>query len=71
MPAILSRFPVQTALAALFVYALTLSHGVTLASLPLTAQVAGWDSQPMNSQPLFLLLTLPLRLLPAGWAARD
>ncbi len=69
MPAILSRFPVQTALAALFVYALTLSHGVTLASLPLTAQVAGWDSQPMNSQPLFLLLTLPLRLLPAGWAA--
>jgi hypothetical protein len=32
MVSILRRFPVQVTLAALFVYALTLSHGVTLAS---------------------------------------
>jgi tetratricopeptide (TPR) repeat protein len=69
MVSILRRFPVQVTLAALFVYALTLSHGVTLTSLPLTAKVAGWDWQPMNSQPLLFLLTLPLRLLPAGWVA--
>jgi tetratricopeptide (TPR) repeat protein len=69
MLTILRRFPVQAALAALSVYVLTLNHDVTLASLPLTAQVAGWDSQPMNGQPLFWLLTLPLRLLPAGWMA--
>jgi tetratricopeptide (TPR) repeat protein len=69
MVSILRRFPVQVTLAALFVYTLTLSHGVTLASLTLTAKVAGWDWQPMNSQPLFWLLTLPLRLLPAGWVA--
>jgi tetratricopeptide (TPR) repeat protein len=69
MPGILRRFPVQVILAALLVYVLTLSHGVTLASLPLTAKVAGWDWQPMTGQPLFWLLTLPLRLLPAGWVA--
>ena len=56
-------------LAALLLYGLTLSHGVTLASLPLAAKVAGWDWQPMSVQPLFWLLTLPLRALPAGWVA--
>ena len=69
MVALLRRFPTQVTLAALFVYALTLSHGVTLASLLLTAKLAGWDWQPMNGQPLLWLLTLPLRLLPAGWVA--
>ena len=57
------------ALAALLLYVLTLSHGVTLASLPLAAKVAGWDWQPMLGQPLLWLLTLPLRALPAGWVA--
>jgi len=66
---LLRRFPVQVALAALFVYTLTLSQGITLASLPLTAKVAGWDWQPLNTQPLLWLLTLPLRFLPAGWVA--
>ncbi|MGA2280315.1 MAG: DUF2723 domain-containing protein [Verrucomicrobiota bacterium] len=61
------RLPRYVALAALLVYALTLSRSVTLSSLPLTAQVAGWDWQPMVSQPLLWLLTLPLRCLPAGW----
>ena len=67
--AYLKRFPVQAALAALLVYVFTLSHGATLASLPLTAKVAGWDWQPMDAQPLFWLLTLPLRALPAAWVA--
>ena len=63
----LKRFPVQVALAALAVYGMTLAHGVTLPSLMLTAQVADWGDQSMTSQPLFWLLTLPFRLLPAGW----
>ena len=61
------KFPVQVALAALVVYGLTFSHGVTANSLALTAKVAGWDRVPMVGQPVFWLLTLPLRLLPAGW----
>ena len=59
----------QVALAALFVYTFTLSRGVTLASLPLTAKLAGWDWQPMNAQPLLWLLTLPLRALPPAWVS--
>lgn len=53
-------------MAALLVYSLTLSWGVTLNSLPFTMKVAGWDWQPMTSRPLAWLLTLPLRLLPEG-----
>ena len=64
---ILNRFPVQAALVALLVYLATLSGGVTIYSVPLTAKVAGWDYQPMTSHPLFWLLTLPVRWLPAGW----
>jgi tetratricopeptide (TPR) repeat protein len=61
------RFPRHVALAALLVYGLTLSRGITLRNLLLSAQVAGWDWQPMAGQPLLWLLTLPLRCLPAGW----
>ena len=67
--AIFRRFPGQVVLAALVIYALTFSHGVTLASLALTSKVAGWDWQPTSNQPLLWLLTLPLRLLPVGWVA--
>ena len=56
----------MVALGALLLYGLTLSHGVTINSLPLTAKVAGWDWAPMASQPLLWLLTLPLRSLSAG-----
>ena len=66
---IFRRFPFQVALGALVLYGLTLSHGVTLNSLALTAKVAGWDWRPMSSHPLLWLLTLPLRLLPAAWVA--
>ncbi len=60
----LSRY---VALGALLVYGLTLSRSVTLQSLPLTAQLTGWDWLPMAGQPLLWLVTLPLRLLPAAW----
>ena len=63
------RFPLQVALGALVLYGLTLSHGVTLNSLPLNAKIAGWDWRPMASHPLVWLLTLPLRLLPAAGLA--
>ena len=61
------RLPRYVALIAALVYALTLSWGTTLTSLPLAANVAGRDWQPTLDQPLAWLLTLPLRVLPAGW----
>ncbi len=63
------RFPVQVALGALVLYGLTVSHGVTLSSLALTAKVAGWDWRPLSGHPVLWLLTLPVRLLPAAWVA--
>jgi tetratricopeptide (TPR) repeat protein len=62
------RLPLLAALGAFVVYTITLSHGVTMNSLSLTAKVAGWDWTPLLGQPLLWLLTLPLRLLPAAWA---
>jgi len=61
------RFPRLVACVAFFAYALTVSRGVTLGSLPLASKVAGWDWLPMSNQPLTWLLTLPLHLLPGGW----
>jgi tetratricopeptide (TPR) repeat protein len=61
------RFPRLVAGAAFLAYALTVSRGVTLSSLPLASKVAGWDWLPMSNQPLTWLLTLPLHLLPGGW----
>jgi tetratricopeptide (TPR) repeat protein/type III secretory pathway component EscS len=63
----LKRFPVMVALAAWLIYLATLAHGVTLSSLSLTANQAGWNYLPVSGQPLFWLFTLPLRLLPACW----
>ena len=60
------RFPLLIALGALALYAIALNCGVTMNSLPLTAQLAGWDATPLVGQPLLWLLTLPLRILPAG-----
>lgn len=54
-------------LIALLVYTVTLSGDVTMQSLPLTAKVAGWDWQPLASHPVLWVLTLPCKLLPAGW----
>ena len=47
MANMLRRFPIQVALGALLVYALTLSHGVTVNSLSLTSKIAGWDWLPL------------------------
>lgn len=46
------------------IYLLTLTHGVSLSNLGPTAQLCGWNYQPMSGHPLWWLLTLPLRLLP-------
>ncbi len=58
----------------LLLYGLTLNHWVSLRSLPLMAQMTGWDWHPYplkwrpeTMAPLFLVLTAPVRLLPAGW----
>jgi len=62
----LRSLPLQVGLIALLFYSITLSHGVTFESLPLTAKIAGWDWLPMTRQPLLWLCTLPLRLLVAA-----
>jgi tetratricopeptide (TPR) repeat protein len=63
------RLPLLIALGAFAFYDIAVSHGVTTNSLALTSKVAGWNWTPMVGQPLLWLLTLPLRLLPAGWVA--
>ncbi len=66
--------PWFVAAGALLVYLVTLNHWVSLKSLPVMAQVTGWDWQPYSVKwrqefmaPLFVVLTSPIRLLPAGW----
>jgi len=66
--------PWLVGLAGLALYGVTLNHWVTLGSLPLVSQLTGWDWhpgalvwRPSIQAPLFLALTYPLRLLPAGW----
>ena len=67
MPATRHRLPGAVALVAALIYGLTLCWGTTGNSLALTANVAGWDWQPMLNQPVTWLVTLPLRVLPAAW----
>ena len=70
-------WPWLIGLAALALYGLTLNHWVTFASLPYVSQITGWDWHPgplpwrpkLQYQPLFLILTFPLRWLPSGWRA--
>ena len=52
--------------AALLTYLVTLNHWMTLNSLALVIRVSGWNWQPMLSQPLLCLVTLPFRWLPAS-----
>jgi tetratricopeptide (TPR) repeat protein len=52
---------------ALVVYLLTLNHWVNLSNLNLAVRISGWDWQPVLSQPLLYLVTLPFRLLPVSW----
>ena len=61
------HFPLGVAAGTLVFYLLFVRPGVTFEGLPLTAQFAGWNEQPLTGQPLLWLLTLPLHLLPAAW----
>jgi tetratricopeptide (TPR) repeat protein len=66
--------PWLVVIGAFLLYALTLNHWVSLKALPLMAQVTGWDWHPVwlkwrpaAMAPLFLVVTAPIRLLPAAW----
>ena len=66
--------PWLVAAAALVLFGVTLNHWVTLGSLPLVAQITGWDWHPLPLRwrpepmmPLYYVVTLPVRLLPAAW----
>jgi tetratricopeptide (TPR) repeat protein len=50
--------------ASLLLYLLTLNHWVSLSSLLPVARTSGWIWQPSFSEPLYWLVTSPLRLLP-------
>ena len=59
---------------ALILYLVTLNHWVTLSSLPVVAQITGWDWHPGTmiwraspSFPLLQVLTLPVRWFPFAW----
>ena len=62
-----SFLPWAVAAGMLLVYLATLSHWVTLSSLPLLGQVAGWDWPKNNLGPLHFLVTYPFRWLPVNW----
>jgi tetratricopeptide (TPR) repeat protein len=62
-----SFLPWTVAAGMLLVYLVTLSHWVTLSSLPLLGQVAGWDWPKNNLGPLHFLVTYPFRWLPVSW----
>ncbi len=62
-----SALPWILGAAALLVYLLSLNHWVSFISLLPVADVSGWASQPDLNRPLYWLVTLPLRLLPAKW----
>jgi tetratricopeptide (TPR) repeat protein len=67
--------PWLVALAALALYGCTLNPWVNFRSLPLASQIMGWDWHPgplswrinPEYQPLYLVLTCPLRWMPLDW----
>ena len=62
-----SVLPWTVAVAALGLYLATLAGWVTLPALNLTAHILGWDWwNPKIGRPLYHLLTLPVKVLPAG-----
>ncbi len=60
-----ARLPGLVAAGALLIYLITLNHWLSLSSLQQVAMVSGWTWQPPVHGPLFWLVTLPFRLLPA------
>ncbi|HEU0037947.1 MAG TPA: hypothetical protein VFR76_01610, partial [Verrucomicrobiae bacterium] len=62
-----SALPWIVAVVALVVYLLTLNHWVSLLNLSQVASTAGWKRQSEFFTPVYYLVTLPLRWLPAKW----
>jgi tetratricopeptide (TPR) repeat protein len=60
------RLPWLVAAVALVVYAVTLNHSATFAGVSALAKAAGWDWRSNVVAPLHVLLTFPVRWLPAG-----
>jgi tetratricopeptide (TPR) repeat protein len=56
--------PWLVAAAAALIYLLTLNHWLSFSSLLLVAKTSGWIWQPSLTEPLFWVLTYPLRWLP-------
>ena len=66
-PFTMSLLPWFIGAAMLALYLTTLASWITLPALNLTAQVAGWEWwNPKIGRPLYHLLTLPVKALPAG-----
>ncbi len=61
-----SLVPWLTGAGALLVYLVTLSRWVTSGSLLHVAEVSGWAWQPQLFSPVYWVVTLPLRWLPAA-----
>jgi tetratricopeptide (TPR) repeat protein len=59
--------PWVVAAASLALYLLTVSHWVTLNSFLPFSRVAGLQWHPVLASPVYHVLTLPLKLLPAAW----
>ena len=62
-----TKLPWLLALVGLVLFLATLNHWVTLASLGMVAKSTGWDWwTPTLQSPVLLILTYPIRWLPAG-----
>lgn len=61
------RLPWITGLSALVLYFLTLNHWISFFNMPQVAKLSGysWQSEVLN--PVYVLVSSPLRLLPVGW----
>jgi tetratricopeptide (TPR) repeat protein len=59
--------PCLVAIVAFILYALTLNHWVRLDSLPVVAQIPGWDWIATTYTPLLDAITFPFRWLPSAW----
>ncbi len=60
------KLPWLIAAAALFIYLLTLNHWISLNNMALVARSSGWMWGPDLYNPVFYVVTLPLRWLPTA-----
>src|SRR3954447_809024 len=60
-------FPWVLGALAIVFFSLTLTRWVTFKHLGDLTRAAGWDWRPSFQQPLFILLTWPIRWLPGAW----